>query len=306
LAAPLATILILLAAVACATAVEQPGRDERALAGRIWDTRAQRFVDGDTVLGAARAAHIVLLGETHDNAEHHALQLRVLEAMVRAGRRPALVMEQLDREHQAALDAERARPGRTLDSVLDAARFDRRGWKAEGYRDLVAFALEHGLPIVAANISRADARAIVRAPARAGLPPVDARVEEELARDIERGHCGERIEPALMAGMVAAQRARDAALAQALAAAAKTGVAVLIAGLGHVRADRGVPGYLSTRPLIIGFVEVDGGKDAPDQLDAVFATPASYDFAWFTEPAERADPCAGFRLRRQGPKEAAQ
>ncbi|HEU0203846.1 MAG TPA: ChaN family lipoprotein [Burkholderiaceae bacterium] len=295
--AALAATMTLLAAVACATAVGEPGRDARPLAGRIWDTKAQRFIDAEEALHAVHTARIVLLGETHDNAGHHALQLRVLQATVAAGRRPALVMEQLDREHQAALDAERARPGRTVDSVLDAARFDRRGWKAEGYRDLVAFALEHGLPIVAANISRAEARAIVRAPASAHLPPVDARVEQELARDIERGHCGERIEPALSAGMVAAQRARDVAMAQALTAGAQADGAVLIAGIGHVRADRGVPLYLSTRPLIVGFVDVDGAKEAPDPLDAVFATPASFDFAWFTEPAPRDDPCAGFRVR---------
>lgn len=245
---------------------------------------------------AARAAPLVLLGETHDNAEHHRLQLRLLAEIAATGRKPALVMEQFDREHQAALDTERARAGRTLDSVLDAGNFNRRGWKAEFYGPLVAFALAHDLPLVAGNLSRAQARAIVRAPATADAPPVDARVEQRLAADIEGSHCGQHIEAALLTGMVAAQRARDVTMARALQAQLERSPrdgAVLIAGIGHVRADRGVPLYLDTKPLVVAFVEVEADRRDPrDYLDGGFSADGSYDYVWFTAKAERDDPCA--------------
>jgi uncharacterized iron-regulated protein len=275
----------------CGTTARE-GSGDAPLAGRIWDVRARTFVGDDALRRAVRAAPIVLLGETHDNLEHHRLQRELFGEVVASGRRPALVMEQLDREFQAALDAERLRPGRTADTLLDAGQFNRRSWQVEGYRPLVALALEFDLPIVAGNLSRNEARSIVRDPARATLPPVDKRVDEALAADIDRSHCGEKVPPALLAGMVAAQRARDLTMAQALGRDEGRG-AVLIAGVGHVRADRGAPLYMNKRPLVIAFIEADPERrQAAEYFDDMFATAESFDYVWFTPRAERPDPCA--------------
>jgi uncharacterized iron-regulated protein len=262
------------------------------LEGRIWDTRAGAFVTATDVRRAVRAADVVLLGETHDNADHHRLQRELFAEMLSAGRRPALVMEQLDREFQQALDTERQSAGRTADAVLDAGKFNRRSWQVQGYRPLIELALEYDVPIVAGNLSRDDARAIVRDPARVALPAVDAKVEQTLAAEIERSHCGEKIAPSLLSGMVAAQRARDLGMAQAIAREKRRG-AVLVAGIGHVRADRGAPLYLSARPLVIGFVEIDPERNrVQDYFDGSFATRASFDYLWITARASREDPCA--------------
>jgi hypothetical protein len=47
----------------------------------------------------------LLLGEVHDNAAQHALRRDLLAALLARGDRPALLLEQFDRERQAALDA---------------------------------------------------------------------------------------------------------------------------------------------------------------------------------------------------------
>src|SRR5215218_1095760 len=75
-----------------------------ALEGRIWDVRARAFVSAQDVYARAARATYVILGETHDNPEHHRLQRQALEAL--PGPR-ALAMEQFDSEHQAAIDAAR-------------------------------------------------------------------------------------------------------------------------------------------------------------------------------------------------------
>lgn len=283
-------VCLVAAATSCSTL---PREDQGAPApGRIWSVKAGAFVTPALVRNAARETNLVLLGETHDNLEHHRLQREVLQHILAQGRRPALVMEQFDREFQAQLDAELERPGRTADSVLDAGRFNRRSWKVDGYRPLVELALEFDLPIVAGNLSRNDARAIVRDPKQASLPPVDPRIEQALGEDITRSHCGDTVEPVLLAGMVAAQRARDLTMAQALAKHVQRG-AVLIAGAGHVRADRGAPLYLTTRPVVVAFVEVEPKRRRPqDYFDGTFAVATSFDYLWFTARAERADPCA--------------
>jgi hypothetical protein len=71
---------------------------EHPLVGRIWSTRAGRFVDEATLRAALRG--YVLLGEKHDNVDHHALQAQLLDAMREGGRRPAVAFEMLDASAQ--------------------------------------------------------------------------------------------------------------------------------------------------------------------------------------------------------------
>ena len=106
---------------------------------------------------------IVLLGEVHDNAVQHALRIRALRALVESGARPALLMEQFDRERQADLDRARTQPGATADEVIAAATpadASTQGWSWPLYRPYIALALEYRLPVVAANVPRVDARRI--------------------------------------------------------------------------------------------------------------------------------------------------
>ena len=251
--------------------------------GTIWDTRAGRFVAAEEVFARAAGAEHVIFGETHDNPEHHRLQRLALERL--SGPR-ALALEQLDSEHQAAIDAAQAR-GADAEAIADAGRFDRKGWNWPLYRPLVEFALERRWPIIAANLSRPQARRIVADPAISGLAPAPA-LAKALERDIAESHCGQPPPAKLLAGMVEAQRARDARLAASL-----KGRTVLITGTGHARRDRGVPLYLPGADIVsIGFVEVDADKKAPgDYLTGHFA-PESFDYVWFTPRAAREDPCA--------------
>src|SRR4051794_21542665 len=57
-------------------AAASPAKIERAqpLAGRIWDAQARDFLDEGSVMLRAERARFVLLGEKHDNPEHHRLQ----------------------------------------------------------------------------------------------------------------------------------------------------------------------------------------------------------------------------------------
>ena len=110
-------------------------------------------------------------------------------------------------------------------------------------------------------------------------------VKRALERDIIDGHCGAAPEANRLAGMVAAQRARDAHMAFVLRSPS-----VLIAGAGHARRDRGVPLYLGDSDVLsIAFIEVEPGKASPE----AYAERASFDYVWFTPRAARADPCAG-------------
>ena len=234
---------------------------------------------------------IVLLGEVHDNAAQHALRLRAFEALLATGARPALAMEQFDRERQPQIDQVLAATPRPDADALIAAGAGRNPWEWSFYRPFVALALQHGLPIIAANVSRDDARQVMRQ----GLAATgfDDRVPDTMlqahARGIEDSHCG-AIDGATARRMALAQVARDQFMARIVEAQARRGV-VLLAGNGHVRTDLGAPFWLSPRTrargVAIGLLE-DGD------------TTLNYDRVVFTAPQPRPDPCAAM-----APKQAA-
>ena len=267
---------------------------DHPLAGRVWDVSASSFVDADAVWPRAARARHVLVGEIHDNPGHHRLQRIALEAIAARGPRRTLAMEQFDSEHQPALDAARA-SGADVERVADAGRFDREGWGWHLYRPLVAFAVERGWPLAAANLSRRELRAMVADAGRlAALPPVSAALRRELEQEMVDGHCGHRPDAKTLATMVDGQRARDARMAEVVARAA--GPVVLLAGNAHVRRDRGVPAYLAGGgdAVAIGLVEVRAGASSPGD----YAVAGKYDFVFFTGRVDREDPCIRFRARK--------
>lgn len=276
---------------------------------RIWNTRTQRFISGAELESGLQDARFVLLGEVHDNPSHLGIRRDLITALLRDGRRPAIAMEQFDREHQTALDRARSDAPRDAERVKSATRFNTAGWDWSHYEPFVQLALDHDLPLLAANLSRADAFRVSTAGAAGVLgadtvsalhldSPLPDAARLKLERIIEEGHCG-KAPPSILPGIVNAQRARDAVMAQALARHAATG-AVLIAGNGHVRRDFGVPHYLvqyaaGTTIAVVGLLEVREGKTAP--ADYYAGDDPEYDFIAFTPRTPRPDPCRDIRFQ---------
>ena len=266
---------------------------DHPLAGRIWDPGANRFVGEDEVAGRIDASDIVLLGETHDNPAHHEIQLRLLEKAA-SRRRPALALEPIDSEHQAAIDAARD----SAEAIAKAGKVA-SSWEWNLYAPLVSFALVRGLPIVAANLSRPRAREIgaqgleslgAQEPRRLALETTwNAQRNATLRKILMDAHCGKDFPH--IDGMIVSQRARDAVMADRILARAPV---VAIIGRGHARKDFGVPIYLAQRApgrkvLSIGLVEVQEKVARPADYDE--AAPDVHDLVWFTPRAERKDPC---------------
>src|SRR5690606_41118903 len=70
----------------------------------------------------------------HDNAIQHTLRAKAWQDLLASGARPALLMEQFDREHQPDIDRVLARPGATADQVIAAGRASPNGWRSEERR----------------------------------------------------------------------------------------------------------------------------------------------------------------------------
>jgi uncharacterized iron-regulated protein len=285
---------------------QSPLSQDHLLAGRIWLPAEDRFIEPPELVQRLSAADFVLLGEKHDNIDHHRLQTWVLEQIIASGRRPPIAFEMISPEQEPALRRHLTdHPGQIdgLDSALDWPNSHWPDWS--NYRPLFAAALAAGMEIRPANVSLADVRSVARqqttAPELRTLyrldQPVDGAAASAMAQEIRDAHCGQLPEP-MVPGMVDVQRARDAAMAVAMTSDAPAG-AVLIAGAGHVRTDRGVPVQIvaiaPNRPVFsLGFLEVADGKDSPAGYGESWgqARPP-FDAVWFTPRANDDNPCAG-------------
>ena len=245
------------------------------------------------------SADLWLLGEVHDNANVHTLRQQTLQTLLDQGHRPALLMEQFDRERQGQIDRllqrapgrgpDDAERGRAVDALVHLGGAATSGWQWDLYRPYLHLALRYQLPLVAANVSRADARAVMAQglAARGFAADVPADISAAQAGQIERSHCGQ-IDARQAGRMVLAQVARDQFMARQVVAHAGRGV-VLLAGNGHVRKDLGVPRWLPAtlqqRTQVIGFVEAGDDDAVAAAFDQRVSAPA----------AARDDPCAAMR-----------
>jgi uncharacterized iron-regulated protein len=300
--------MIFLAACSTTTGPEwqSPLARNHPLVGRVWDTQAEAFTRSASALAAAAAATYVLVGERHDNSDHHRLQARVVAAMATAGRRPAVVFEMIDEDRQPALDAFLAQSPGNSNGIGAAVDWALSGWPDwSTYEPIAAAALAANMPLRAGNLPKSQLPDVARQGlsvlpadrrARLGLDqPLSADVEAAMREEMFEAHC--RMMPReAMDGLIAVQRARDALMADNMVAAGGDG-AVLIAGTGHVRGDRGVPGVLrrldpSAGIVTIAFVEVRDGRRHPQDYAETYGEKLPFDFLWFTPRGDDVDHCA--------------
>ncbi len=216
---------------------------------------------------ATLQADVILLGEQHDAPSHQQTHRRVVEALAAGGRLAALSLEMAERGTSTA----GLPPGASEAAIRAALHWDESAWPWAAYRPAVMAAVSAGVPVIGANLSRADMRTAMVDDGLDGLLPGPALKAQQQA--IRLGHCNQLPETQI-GPMTRIQIARDRSMARALSGAVVAGkTVVLLAGAGHVDERVGVPRYL----------------DATLRFRSVTLTP---------EPQAR-DYCADLRGRRQ-------
>jgi len=299
-------------AQACAVAPrwKSPLGTGHPLTGRIWDVDAAGFIEPETLFNRLVLPPFVLLGEKHDNPDHHALQARVLRAMIQRGRRPAVAFEMFNVDDAFTIARHLAASPKDAAGLGPAVGWNQRGWPDWSlYQPIAEVALESDLPIVAADLSpgtleqlrRDGASALDDAAARRlGLQrPFPKDALEKMKEDLQRTHCGFAPEDRLDT-MADIQRARDASLAGRIIGAGQRDGTVLVAGTGHTRKDYGVPVHLALLApgkavISVAYVEVAEGSTEPSlYVDRSTLTTPPFDYIWFTPRLDDRDPCKGF------------
>ncbi len=233
---------------------------------------------------------LLLIGEQHDAREHQQIQAQVVGDLARSGRLAALLIEMADAGHHTRglpRDASEA-------TVREALRWSDAGWPWHAYGPVVMVAVRAGVPVLGANLPRAQMRAAM---SDASLDArLDAAALEAQRSAVRDGHCG-LLPESQIAPMTRIQIARDVQMANTLQSTLTQGqVAVLVAGGGHVRRDIGVPRHLVATPgATTRVLWLQAGNAAPaatvlQAQDEVRRTPALPPQDYCAELRERFKP----------------
>ena len=261
---------------------------EHADLGRIVDLASGRTIDPEQLLDRLARAERVLVGEQHDNPDHHALQLWLLRELSRLRPQGSVLMEMLNPDQQNKVDQARTttRAGQAITDPFDTLAWQ-PGWDWSLYGPLVMHQLRQPYPLLAANLDRAEIMQIYRQrPVLGGERSGAAEVQERLLADIRESHCG-LLPDSQLPAMLAVQQQRDRRMAEALLAAPQP--SVLLAGAFHVRKDLGVPLHLADLSAQAGnavLILAEVGR----AVDASMA-----DYVWFTAAQPEQDHCAKLR-----------
>lgn len=307
----LARVLAACAAIVCAAAAHaQESRTPAAsqavcLVPASWHditgAKPRALAEAEVLASMARR-DVVLLGEHHDDPDHHHWQLQTLAAL--HALRPNMVIgfEAFPRRVQRALDQWTA-GALTTKQFLERVEWE-KVWNVspELYLPLFHFARLNRVPMIALNVERALTEAIaskgwdaVPAERKEGIskPARPAPAYEDFLFDVFKQHARpERRESAApnradsaFRFFVESQTTWDRAMAEALAARLKAApeprpLVVGIMGAGHVRFGYGVPhqlrelGVSNIGMLLPVSSAADCAELKPKLADAVFAIPA--------------------------------
>ncbi len=103
--------------------------------------------------------------------------------------------------------------------------------------------------------------------------------------------------------LVGMQKLKDAFMARALREDRKADdVAILIAGNGHTRMDRGVRMFLDKTEKVASVALIEVVRDRTDATDYPAFDAKLYDYVWFTPRVDEVDPCETFRAQLEAMK----
>ncbi|MFV3305964.1 ChaN family lipoprotein [Pseudomonas sp. NY15181] len=263
------------------------GRSSAEL-GVIRDLHSGEQLTPQQLLDRLASAPRVLVGEQHDNPDHHALELWLARAL--AERRPSgsVLMEMINPNQQSRVAAAQAAAARgEVPTGLLGALAWQPGWDWSLYGPLVTWLVKQPAPLLSANLDRSEImRIYAEQPVLEGVRSTTGTVRNSLLDDLRESHCG-LLPAGQLPAMLAVQQQRDRRMAERLKAA--PGPALMIAGGFHARRDLGVPLHLEDLGAgqglqVLMLAEV--GKTV---------APAQADYAWYTPALPPTDYCATLR-----------
>ena len=259
------------------------------------DLRHLQPVSVEAFLQVLSTADVSVWGEIHDNPRHHAVRAEWLRLLANPPR--AVVAEHLTAPRLFDTQQE-------LLKGLQMAGFDAQGWQWPMHQVLFASTTSLGLPLWGGNLSKEDSKSIFKTKgdatpsalknllSHAVLNPSE---QQELIHELDQGHCG-ALPADMFEGMMAAQRARDASMADM---AMQHMPSVVLAGNGHAWKHLGIAQIIrGNRPdlkvVSVLMLEHEPFENEAQRLAWLNRWADKADYIWSGPPISRADPCKAF------------
>ncbi len=161
----------------------------------ILDIEKNQQIDFNQLLEEIKDAQVILIGELHDHEGHHRMQLEIIRGLRQLGKPVAVGLEMFQQDYQGALDKWIAGE-MTEEGFVLVYNQNWSMWPI--YRPIFIETRNHGIPMVALNISRSVTRQVARSGIdsltdrqREGLEGVSCRVDpayEDFIRRALGGH----------------------------------------------------------------------------------------------------------------------
>jgi len=150
--------------------------------GQIINMETGKTVSFNDLIDQLETKDLVFIGETHNNPEHHLIQVQLLQALMARHDLPLTVaMEFFQTSQQEVLD--QYMKGAIKEEMFLKGVGWRKGWGFDYhfYRPLIVMTKERGSKILAINAPRD----ITRKVARSGLSGLEPKERDKLASDID-------------------------------------------------------------------------------------------------------------------------
>lgn len=149
--------------------------------GRIVSLKTEKSIAFETLIDQLKPIDIIFIGEVHDNAEHHLIQVQILQALI-ARYGPVTVAMEVFQEPQQSIIDDYIDGGMTEEVFLKDVDW-RKQWGLDYlfYRPLVVMVKEHGGSVLAINVPRK----IVKNVAKGGLKSLKPEERQQVADVID-------------------------------------------------------------------------------------------------------------------------
>ncbi|MGB0468779.1 MAG: ChaN family lipoprotein [Pontibacterium sp.] len=276
-----------------------PLDQDHPLVGRLYDVKNKREISTDLFFERLHKASAILIGEKHDNPDHHHIETEILSHLLKDAPDLTVVLEVLDASQTQALTG--LLPKDSDSQLQTKLNWPDKTWPWGDYGPLIKQAVTHDALLVAGNLSRTQMKTVYSAGSEAleqdsslsTALAVSQTVRERLLEDVYQQHC-KLIPKNKLQPMVNIQLARDARMAHRLAEHAIKAPTILIAGSFHVRKDTAVPLHLKyinaeLKPVVLILHEVN--TDSLKFEGYLSQQAPIADYIWFTPRYSDRDYC---------------
>ena len=232
---------------------------------------------------------LIYVGEGHTRMEDHKLQLRVIRELLNQGKTLAIGMEMFPHAAQASLDSFIKGEIEEAEFLKKSKYFQAWSFDYRLYRDIINFARQNKIPIIALNIDKESVSKVYKQGGASELSPEETATLP-LDRDLDAPGYRDRIHEVYSQhpgqdekrfdGFFQSQAIWDEVMAQTIAdylGRHPERQMVVLAGLGHVVKENAIPPRVARRLEVDQAVVVssNGSAVSPSEADYIVFMPPS-------------------------------